>query len=110
MTFSQSIGVCLSKYADFKGRASRSEYWWFVLFIVLIAAAASLVSGTLYALTTLALLLPHAAVSVRRLHDIDRNGWWILLGLIPLVNLLLIYWYCLKGDETSNQYGEAIAL
>ncbi|HSM94581.1 MAG TPA: DUF805 domain-containing protein [Rhizomicrobium sp.] len=82
MTFDQAIVSCFKKYAVFKGRAPRSEYWWFVLFIFLAEAAAVIVdvtAGTNFIadIVELAFLLPQLAVSVRRLHDINRSGWWI---------------------------------
>lgn len=91
MSFGQSIKTCLSKYADFKGRAGRPEYWWFVLFGSLLVWGAQLIdrSGKLSSLINLAVLLPSVAAATRRLHDTGRSGWWQLLsltviGLIPL--------------------------
>ena len=83
MTLGESISTCFQKYADFKGRARRSEFWWFFLF----CAVSSLVLGfipLLGQLYMLALLIPHLAVVVRRLHDTDRSAWWLLL-LLPLL-------------------------
>lgn len=90
MTFQESIKVCFSKYADFSGRASRSEYWWFVLFILLVSAATSLISPMLSGLFTLATLLPSIAAATRRLHDTQRTGWWQLIVLVPLVGLIVL--------------------
>ena len=90
MTFQESIKVCFAKYADFTGRASRSEYWWFVLFIVLVSAAASYVSPTLSALFSLGTLLPAIAAATRRLHDTNRSGWWQLIVLVPLVGTIIL--------------------
>lgn len=91
-TFGEAIRVCVNKFVDFKGRASRSEYWFFVLFGFLINAGAGIIDVAIFGpmatvqplstLTSLALLLPQLAVSVRRLHDTDRSGWWIFGGLI----------------------------
>jgi len=110
MTFGQSISACFSKYATFSGRASRSEYWWFMLFVGLICLAVSFFDQILYGITYLALSIPSLAVGIRRLHDTDRNGWWYLLVIIPIVNLLLIYWDCQKGTDHINQYGEPVTL
>jgi uncharacterized membrane protein YhaH (DUF805 family) len=83
MTIQESIRVCFTKYADFSGSASRSEYWWFFLFVLLVSAATSMVSNTVSALFTLATLLPSVAVASRRLHDTRRSGWWQLVVLVP---------------------------
>jgi uncharacterized membrane protein YhaH (DUF805 family) len=90
MGFTEAVRICLRKYVDFNGRARRSEYWWFVLFTVLVGIAAGILDailwpgirgadeGPLAALSSLALLLPSLAVFVRRLHDFDRTAWWAL--------------------------------
>ncbi len=88
MTMGQSISTCLGKYADFSGRASRSEYWYFVLFsyIVVFAFDAAHLSA-LSTLVSLGLLLPTLGAGVRRLHDTERSGWWIL---VPIANLVFL--------------------
>ncbi|MBI3346577.1 MAG: DUF805 domain-containing protein [Burkholderiales bacterium] len=90
MTFQDSIKVCFNKYVDFSGRASRSEYWWFVLFIFAGYLVTSVVSHWLYYLFALATLLPQMAAASRRLHDTGRSGWWQLIGLIPLIGLIVL--------------------
>lgn len=90
MTFQEAIKVCLRKYADFTGRASRPEYWWFVLFILLVSAATSYVSQTLSAVWSLAMLLPSLAAATRRLHDTNRSGWWQLVGIVPIVGWIVL--------------------
>ena len=90
MNFQESIQACFTKYADFKGRASRSEYWWFVLFIVLVSLGTSMVGHLLSGLFSLATLLPSIAVATRRLHDTDRSGWWQLIVLVPLVGFIIL--------------------
>ncbi len=90
MTFQESIRVCLSKYADFNGRASRSEYWWFVLFLILVSAATSMINPVLSGLFTLGMLLPSVAAATRRLHDTNRSGWWQLIVLVPLVGFIVM--------------------
>ena len=93
MTFAESIRTCFAKYADFNGTASRSEFWWFMLFIVLVGAALSLLSTTLASLFYLAVLLPDLAVGARRLHDTGKSGWWQLLLIVPLgVIVLIVFW------------------
>ena len=108
MTLGESIRVCFAKYATFSGRACRSEYWWFMLFIFLVSAAAISINDTVYGLVALGLLLPHLAVAARRLHDINKSAWWLLLGLIPIVNLVLVIWFCMKGVEGVNRFNEGI--
>lgn len=105
MTFIDSIKVCFSKYATFSGRATRSEFWWFMLFCVLLNCAAGQINGSVYGIVSLALLLPSLAVGTRRLHDLGKSGWWLLLGIIPIANFLLIYWECQIGNEGENEYG-----
>lgn len=105
MKLQESVKVCLTKYADFTGRATRSEYWWFMLFIVLVSAATSTVSNTLGVLFSLATLLPSVAAAARRLHDTNRSGWWQLVCLVPVVGLVvLIVFLAQEGkSETSSQ-------
>ena len=93
MDFSQAIKSCLSQYATFSGRASRSEYWWFFLFQVLVLIAASILGDAAYSIVVLGLLLPALAVATRRLHDIGRSGWWQLLMLTGIGYLLLLFWW-----------------
>jgi uncharacterized membrane protein YhaH (DUF805 family) len=94
MTFAESVSTCLKKYVDFNGVASRSEFWWFFLFQVVVAVVLSLISNWIADIATLALVLPSLAVGARRLHDTGRSGWWQLLLLIPLVGLiiLIVFW------------------
>ena len=109
MTFGQSIKTCFSKYADFSGRASRSEYWWWVLFGFLVSAGLGMINEILAGLFSLATLLPYLAVGARRLHDTDRSGWWQLLALIPLIGwIVLLIWYVQEGKE-PNRFGTAAA-
>ena len=92
MNFGQSITSCFSQYATFSGRASRSEFWWFFLFQILVSVAAGMVSEKLSGLVSLGLLLPALAVGTRRLHDIGRSGWWQLL-LITVIGLLVLVFF-----------------
>lgn len=87
MEFTESITTCLSKYADFNGRASRSEYWWFWVFISLVQAITSLIDPTLFAICQLGLLLPTLAVGVRRMHDTGHSGWFLI---VPIYNIILL--------------------
>lgn len=106
MDFGQAIKTCLNKYATFDGRAGRAEFWWFVLFNVLVSIAASIVWHRLGNVAGLVLLLPSLAVGARRLHDIGKSGWFQLLWLVPIIGLIiLVYWAVQKGDPNSNEYG-----
>ena len=105
-TFPSAFVTCLKKYVDFGGRARRSEFWWYRLAVVLIlAAAAILVHGSLLTdLVSLAFLLPDLAVTARRLHDLNRSGWWMLLafsgfGIVSLI--VLLAWPSQKDDATA---------
>jgi uncharacterized membrane protein YhaH (DUF805 family) len=108
MTFGQSIAICLQrKYARFSGRASRSEFWWFMLFELLVFLVASLIHDWVYLVAVLALLLPGTGVGVRRLHDVGRSGWWMLLYFVPLIGfLVLLYWNVQPSQPHANAYGE----
>jgi uncharacterized membrane protein YhaH (DUF805 family) len=90
MSFYEAIASCFSKYADFNGRATRSEYWWFFLFITLASCGAVVIDTTLYYLFSIGTLLPLLAAGARRLHDTNRSGWWQLLGLVPFGIIVVI--------------------
>jgi uncharacterized membrane protein YhaH (DUF805 family) len=106
MTFIESIKTCFSKYASFEGTASRSEYWWFALFLFLAAALCGIFSTTLQAAFNIVTLLPSLAVGARRLHDTDRSGWWQLLVLVPVVGwiVLIVFW---AQESRPNRYGNS---
>ncbi|MEO9460278.1 MAG: DUF805 domain-containing protein [Lentilitoribacter sp.] len=109
MDFGQAISTCFKKFADINGRAQRSEYWWFFLFnlIVNIAATALFGDGLISVLITLALIVPAISVGVRRLHDTNRTGWWMLAFIIPLLGLVLaLFWLTKRGTVGPNQYGD----
>jgi len=119
MTFTQAVQECFSKYATFSGRAARSEFWYFVLFVIVGQAVANLIDvssmawemgrggGVLGLLFGLAVLVPNIAVAVRRLHDTDRSGWWWWLWLIPVIGwIILLIFYISEGTRGPNQYGE----
>lgn len=94
-------------YGDFEGRASRREYWNFVLFNTLISTVLGLVSaGTLAALYVLAVIIPSSAVLVRRLHDVGKSGWYFWIVLIPAVGaIVLLVWLCLDSSANGSKYG-----
>ncbi len=108
----------LKNYTNFSGRARRKEYWMFTLFNVIFAVAAVLLDnllglafegigyGPIYGLYLLATFIPGIAVSVRRLHDVDKSGWMILIGLIPLIGAIwLLVLFATEGTPGDNQYG-----
>lgn len=121
MTFSQSVSTCFSKYATFSGRASRSEYWYFYLFNVIIYAVLYAIGGFdptnmpgwltgILGIYSVATILPNLAVAVRRLHDTGRGGGWIFITLIPLIGAI---WYLvlmlLPSQDTENRFGNVPA-
>ena len=102
----------LENYADFEGRAHRTEYWMFILINTFVGIGINLLEWTLATggiiglLYTLAVLIPSVAVSVRRLHDIGRSGWWLLISLIPLLGVIVILvFHCLESEPGDNDYG-----
>lgn len=102
----------LKKYAVFSGRARRKEYWMFLLFNLIIALVLGFVEGlvggpgVIGMLYSLAVLIPSIAVSVRRLHDTDRSGWWLLIGLIPLIGAVVLLIFMVQDSKpVQNQYG-----
>lgn len=128
--FTYAKEVVTKNYANFQGRARRKEYWgsflfYMIFYIVLeiilglfvgvgagvsgsedVAIGGSLVASIVLLLVSLGLLLPSIAVAVRRLHDTDRSGWWLLIGLIPLIGgIVLIVFFCLEGTKGDNRFG-----
>ena len=106
--------VLYKKYATFKGRAVRSEFWWFELFSVLVFGSFHFWASVsdfpnqvelLMAVCDTLLLVPSISVATRRLHDINRSGWWLLLGLTIVGNLLLLYWFCIRSQAEDNRFG-----
>jgi len=133
MNFIQSISTCMRKYVTFSGRATRSEFWWFYLFTVLVNLVATsqassfvptLLDGQdmtenessyflnnffflyLSTITSLILLLPSLAVAVRRLHDVGRSGWWILIAFTVIGIIPLLIWYVTDTKDEENVYGQ----
>jgi len=107
MTFQESIQVCFQKYADFNGRAKKSEYWWFELFLFLGSLVLGIIGDILPGIFALATILPSLAVGARRLHDINKSGWFQLIWLIPILGwIYMIYLLVQDSDAAANQYGE----
>ena len=124
MNFTQAVTAGYQGFVKFNGRSSRSEFWYWTLFQVIVSVVISFIfggghmttgeggvsmnyeGGLVANLWALANLLPGIAVSIRRLHDINRSGWWLFIALIPLVGwIILIVWDCQEGTAGDNQYG-----
>ena len=105
ITFFESIIKCLTKYAEFDGRASRSEFWWFALFVVLCTSAFALLNETLSSVFLLAVLLPLLAVGSRRLHDVGKSAWWLLYLLVPVGGIIIVgaLWVLPSVDSISEE-------
>ncbi len=122
MDLQESIKVCFKKYATFEGRAVRSEFWYFYLFLLLLGIGTLIIDiGVLghsieeeytpmNTLASVVTLIPSFAVSARRLHDIGKSGWWILLYLTIIGIILLIIWYATDGDKKKNRYGSPVKI
>ncbi len=133
MNIFEAVKSVFSNYANFRGRARRSEYWWWALAYIIIvivlgfveravlgsgsadfasgdgAVGASFNAGILSGLFMLASAIPYLAVGARRLHDIDRSGWWALIVLIPFIGgLILLYWYVQPGTPGPNRFGDPV--
>ena len=103
MNFQDAIRTCFSKYADFSGRAMRSEYWWFFLFIVVVSVILSMISSVLSGLFSLGVLVPSISAATRRLHDTNRSGWWQLICIVPLIGaIVLIVFVAQEGKPPSG--------
>lgn len=102
MSFVESVRTCFVKYADFKGCASRSEFWWWALFSLVVYLVLSFISSKLALVFSLATLLPYLAVTARRLHDTDRSGWWQLIALIPLVGWIIVLVWCAQEGKSNR--------
>lgn len=116
VSFTEAIKMALQQnYCNFSGRSSRSEYWWYMLFYFIVSFIVSFIGNAtgsqvlnywLSFFVGLALFLPSLGLCVRRLHDINKSGWWVLLNLIPVVGwIILLIWVCKDSDPTDNQYG-----
>ena len=111
MDFAASIkrNLATRAYADFSGRASRSEYWWFYLFTMLATAAAGALGSSICNFVSIALFLPSVALFVRRLHDVGRRGWWFLVAFTIVGIFLLLYFLVRRSDAGPNRFGEGPA-
>lgn len=113
MNFMDAVKSVYSNYVNFQGRARRSEYWWWYLFYIVVYIVVLVVDQTIFGqpailtgLFVLANIIPAIAVGVRRLHDTGRSGWWLLIGLIPLVGaIVLIVFFVMDSEAGVNKYG-----
>ena len=120
MDVQKSITTCLKKFATFDGRASRSEYWWFQFFYALVGFFAVIIDsmfvdnsvswGPLEIVSTIILFLPATAVFARRLHDVNRSGWWMLISITIIGLIPLIIWSVAEGSNKKNRFGPPINL
>ncbi|WP_417210141.1 DUF805 domain-containing protein [Antarctobacter sp.] len=107
----EAFKLFFTNYINFEGRSNRGEYWWAFLAIILISVVLTLVDGMIGmplfgSIFSLATLVPGIAIGVRRLHDIDKSGWWLLIGLVPLIGaLVLIYFFIQKPTPGPNRFG-----
>lgn len=125
MNMQAAVRHVFQNYATFSGRARRSEYWWWVLFTVIVGLIVGVIDGALFpygmgmgtrggmegggplsTIWSLAILIPGIAVAVRRLHDTDHSGWWLLIVFIPLIGwVVLIFWFATLGTLGANRFG-----
>ena len=119
MDFQTSIKICFNKFAVFSGRASRSEFWFFVLFGFLGGIIAAIIdvmilgypfeeNGPINLIFSVALIVPSISVAARRLHDINKSGWWQLLWITIIGGILLIIWHATEGENKKNKFGPPI--
>lgn len=104
----KAVKTCFTKYADFTGRAGRPEFWWFFLFQLAVYFVTSFLGFLIYLLAFLALLVPSIAVGARRMHDTGKSGWLLLIGLIPIVGLILLWFLAQPSQAGSNQFGPPV--
>jgi uncharacterized membrane protein YhaH (DUF805 family) len=117
MSFLEAVRSGFEHYVRFDGRASRPAFWWWFLFAILVAIAVSAMDGTIFEesmlltlFVWLGLILPSLSVAIRRMHDTDRSGWWILISFIPIIGfVLLLVFYLQKSDPGDNRYGPSMA-
>jgi uncharacterized membrane protein YhaH (DUF805 family) len=115
MNFADAVKSGFQNYVTFSSRAARSQYWYWALFCILVGIGSVVIDAALFprsymrpvnAIAELVLFLPTLALSIRRLHDLDRSGWWFLLIFIPLIGgIWLLVWFCMRGTRGTNRFG-----
>jgi len=113
MGFSEAVKSVFSKYATITGRACRSEYWYFTLFYIIVYFVLALITAIIPFLVILSIvfaigmIIPSITVSIRRLHDRNQSGWWLLVGLIPMIGgIILFIWFVMRGTDGPNDFGD----
>ncbi len=100
------IDPIVKQYADFNGRTGQEAFWMYVLIYWIVILVAGTISDIIGGILALALLLPNLAITARRLHDVGKSGWWMLVSLIPIIGAVILIVFCAtKSDEGPNQYG-----
>lgn len=116
MNFQDAIASGFKNYVNFSGRAARSEYWYWVLFCFILGVVTAILDTAIFpgnrlsplnTIAALVTLLPSFAVGARRLHDIDRTGWWQLIAFTLVGIIVLIFWFCQPSQPGSNRFGGA---
>ncbi len=114
MDFVEAVQSVFSNFLNFRGRARRSEFWYFFLFVFVVSFILGVIqiliwgqdANYLAGIFSLIILIPNIAVSIRRLHDTGRSGFWYLIGFIPIIGtIILIIWYCQDSEPGDNKYG-----
>ena len=108
MDFIESIKTCYKKFFDFSGRASKSEFWWFQLYGIIIYGLMFVFQGDLallFSILAIANSLPLWAAAVRRLHDTDKSGWFVLISFIPIIGLIIFFLLMADGSKGKNRFG-----
>lgn len=108
------VNVLKTQYADFNGRATRSQYWYFAMFYFFIALILSVIDTIIFGgmalggLLALATLVPNIAISIRRIHDLGKPWFWFLIAFVPFIGgIALLVWFCMPGEANDNQWGKA---
>ena len=118
MNFAESISFCFSNYGNFNGRGRRSEFWWFYLFTYILALGGSVLDftttgygyGVMYWIAALATFIPVIAAGARRLHDVNKSGWWQLIAFTIIGIIPLVIWMATEGTKKNNPYGKPIKI
>jgi uncharacterized membrane protein YhaH (DUF805 family) len=114
MNLDEAVKTCWAKYATFSGRASRSEYWFIILFFWLLMFVTAIIDVVVFPdhkymvinlTANLLIVIPSISVAARRLHDVNRSGWWQLLYITFVGIIPLLYWFIKKGDDGDNKHG-----
>lgn len=111
MSFSEAVKDGFDHYVKFEGRASRPAFWWWVLFVIIVSIVCNIIDSAVFDtmvlswIASVGLFLPNLSVAIRRLHDTDHSGWWILIWFTVIGIIVLLVWYLTKSDPVENKYG-----